>query len=82
MPGERVHTVVYPGKADTIAEVFGCPYCHGEAANAPRRCPVCKQLIPEKGYVIGRMFRKPERSHLHIVGCTECRKRPADYKKS
>ncbi|MBT3273589.1 MAG: hypothetical protein HN368_10555 [Spirochaetales bacterium] len=70
--GETVKTVVYPGKSDTIAEVFGCRYCFGDAAIAVRKCPVCKDTVPEDGYVVGRMFR--EGKHLHVVGCTRCRK--------
>ena len=71
--GETVKTVVYPAKGDTLAEVFGCPYCYGESAVAVRICPVCKKPIPEEGHVIGRMFK--EGRHLHVLGCTSCRKR-------
>ncbi len=70
--GETVKTVVYQGKSDTIAEMFGCVYCYGERAIAQRICPVCKDPVPEDGYVVGRMFR--EGRHLHVVGCTRCRK--------
>lgn len=71
--GETVKTVVYPAKGDTLAEVFGCPYCYGETATVPRICPVCKKPVPDDGYVIGRMFK--EGRHLHVLGCTACRKR-------
>lgn len=71
--GETVKTVVYSAKGDTLAEVFGCPYCYGESAIAVRKCPVCKKPIAEEGYVIGRMFK--EGRHLHVLGCTGCRKR-------
>ena len=72
---------MYSGKSDTIAEVFGCKYCYGDDSQAARICPVCRESLPKDGYVIGRMFRTPEKNHLHVVGCTICRKRPADYKK-
>lgn len=71
--GETVKTVVYTKKADTLAEVYGCPYCYGESATAVRTCPVCKKPVPENGCVIGRMFK--EGRHLHVLGCTGCRKR-------
>jgi len=71
--GEKVKTVVYSVKTDTLAEVYGCPYCYGENATALRICPVCKKPIAEDGYVIGRMFK--EGRHLHVLGCTGCRKR-------
>ena len=71
--GETVKTVVYPAEGDTLAEVFGCPYCYGDSAEAVRICPVCKRPIPEEGHVIGRMFK--EGRHLHVLGCTRCRKR-------
>lgn len=70
--GETVKTVVYPSKGDTLAEVFGCPFCYGETAVAVRICPVCKKPVPEDGFVIGRMFK--EGRHLHVLGCTGCRK--------
>ena len=71
--GETVKTVIYPAKGDTLAEVFGCPYCYGDTAAAVRICPVCKKPIPEEGHVIGRMFK--EGRHLHVLGCTSCRER-------
>ena len=71
--GELVKTVVYPGKINTLAEMFGCPYCYGEKATAVRICPVCNKPLSEDGYVIGRMFE--ERRRLHVIGCTGCRKR-------
>ena len=71
--GEKVRTVVYPAKGDTLAEVYGCPYCYGENATAVRICPFCKKPVPDDGFVIGRMFK--EGRHLHVLGCTLCRKR-------
>ncbi|MBN1686518.1 MAG: hypothetical protein JW852_07670, partial [Spirochaetales bacterium] len=70
--GETVKTIVYPSTGDTLAEVYGCPYCYGVNATAVRICPVCKKPVPDGGYVIGRMFK--EGRHLHVLGCTRCRK--------
>ena len=71
--GEKVKTVIYPAKGDTLAEVFGCPHCYGENADTVPICPVCKKPVPEEGHVIGRMFK--EGRHLHVLGCTRCRAR-------
>ena len=75
--GQRVHSVVYPGKSDKIVEIYGCPNCRPKtgSAKAERVCPVCKQTLEEKDYVVGRMFERPnEKKHLHVLGCTRCRK--------
>jgi hypothetical protein len=36
-------------------------------------CPVCNNVLPASGYVIARMFEKPGKKHVHVLGCTECR---------
>lgn len=78
--GETVHSVVFSGGAlakgsseDYLAHLFGCPYCHPANREHPRTCPVCTKIIPAGGYVIARMFEKPGRKHVHVLGCTECR---------
>ena len=78
--GETVHSIVYSegkrGRAeDSIAHMFGCPYCHPWNEEHQRECPVCHQTIPDGGYVIARMFEKPGKKHVHVLGCTECRKK-------
>ncbi|MFW6312483.1 MAG: hypothetical protein ACOC2N_01195 [Spirochaetota bacterium] len=60
---------------DYLAHLFGCPYCHPANDEHPRRCPACSRTIPPSGYVIARMFEKPGRKHVHVLGCTECRTR-------
>lgn len=72
---EKVHSVVYPGENDRLVEVFGCPYCYPANDDYPRTCPVCKEIIPPDGFLIGRMFYSGEKPHMHINGCTRCRKR-------
>lgn len=72
-----MQSVIYPGTGDRIVEVYGCPNCRpkGGSAKAARICPVCKQKLGEHDYVVGRMFeRESNRKHLHILGCTRCRK--------
>lgn len=58
---------------DYLAHLFGCPYCYPANEKHPRTCPVCSRTIPAEGYVIARMFEKPGRKHVHVLGCTECR---------
>lgn len=79
--GETVHTVVYgASKANTAdspserpAEIYGCPYCYPPNRDNPRICPVCKKTVPEDGFVMARMFERPEKRHVHVLGCTGCR---------
>lgn len=73
--GERVHSVVFPGKSDKLVEIYGCPHCRPTSgkATAQRICPVCKQELDEKGYLVARMFERADRKHVHVLGCTRCR---------
>ena len=61
---------------DYLAHLFGCPYCYPANAEHPRHCPVCHKTLPPDGYVVARMFDKPGRKHVHVLGCGNCRKRP------
>jgi uncharacterized protein YbaR (Trm112 family) len=75
--GQRVHSVVYPGKTDKLVEIYGCPNCRPKTGptKAARVCPVCRQTLADTDYVVGRMFqRSNKRKHLHVLGCTRCRK--------
>jgi hypothetical protein len=72
--GERVKTAVFPGGQGRLAHVFGCVRCLAPADAAKRFCPVCGDELRGDGYVIGRYFEKPGRSHLHVLGCTSCRR--------
>ena len=58
---------------EAMAHIFGCPYCYPPNAAHRRVCPVCNQVVPDDGYVIARMFEKPGRKHVHVLGCTLCR---------
>jgi hypothetical protein len=79
-PGERVHSKLYPGKGDRIMHIFGCPRCWPATPSAPRICPVCGREIGREGYAVARYFDRPgtpgggARPHIHVLGCTECRK--------
>ncbi|MBN2657809.1 MAG: hypothetical protein JXR86_12170 [Spirochaetales bacterium] len=78
--GETVHSHLFPGKPDGMMYIYGCPFCHREhprfkgGRDVQRICPFCKGKIPEKGWVIARVFEKPEKTHVHVLGCTVCRK--------
>jgi endogenous inhibitor of DNA gyrase (YacG/DUF329 family) len=86
--GERVHSVVFSGgpekkettgtrsgrPVDYLTHIFGCPYCYPANREVRRECPVCKKDVPDDGYVIARMFDKPVRKHVHVLGCTNCRR--------
>ncbi|MBU8913441.1 MAG: hypothetical protein KOO61_05410 [Spirochaetales bacterium] len=60
--------------ADYLTHIFGCPYCHPANPGHPRKCPVCEKIVPEDGHVIARMFDKPGKKHVHVLGCTQCRR--------
>lgn len=70
--GERVHSVLYPGKPDSMMEIYGCPYCEKPDAKNKRRCPVCKKELPSDAVIIARVFEKPGKKHVHVLGCTLC----------
>jgi predicted nucleic acid-binding Zn ribbon protein len=71
--GERVKSAAFPamGKLDRLMHISGCPYClEGER---PRTCPVCGVNLKPGEFLIARMFEKPGRSHVHVLGCSCCR---------
>jgi hypothetical protein len=73
--GERVKSSAFPdtGKTDRLMYINGCPYC----LNGERRrvCPVCGELLDNNETLIARIFDKPGRSHVHVLGCNKCRGR-------
>jgi hypothetical protein len=73
--GERVKSVVYPGKPYKVTHIFGCPSCYPANPLHKRICPVCEHELPRDGYLFGRMFERPGRKHVHIMGCTGCQVR-------
>lgn len=73
--GERVKSVLFPGKPDSIMEIHGCRYCYPPNKKVKRICPVCKKELGRESVVIARVFERPGRKHVHVLGCTECYKR-------
>lgn len=72
---KRVKSVLFPGKPDSMMEINGCPYCFPVNSEIVRLCPVCKKEVPGDGHVIARVFIKPNKKHVHVLGCTACYKR-------
>ena len=72
---KRVKSVLFPGKPDSMMEIYGCPYCYPVNSDIVRICPVCKKEVPKDGHVIARVFIKPNKKHVHVLGCTDCYKR-------
>ncbi|MBI9099127.1 MAG: hypothetical protein JEY91_11650 [Spirochaetaceae bacterium] len=80
LKGETVHSHLYPGKPDGMMYIYGCPFCYRdhprvkEKRDVVRTCPYCKAEIPDSGWVVARVFEKPQKTHVHVLGCTVCRK--------
>jgi hypothetical protein len=72
-PGELVKSVAFPsftGK-DRLMYISGCTYClNGERL---RSCPVCGRQLRDDEILVARMFDRPRRSHVHVIGCSHCR---------
>jgi uncharacterized protein with PIN domain len=73
--GENVHSVVYASSAqDKSTEIWGCPYCRPPKGREIRRCPRCESALSDKQYVLARTFQKPGKTHVHVLGCSNCYK--------
>jgi hypothetical protein len=74
-PGELVKSSAFPsvtGGQDRVMHIRGCVYClNGERH---RVCPVCGARLGTKDVLIARMFERPRRAHVHVLGCGRCRK--------
>jgi len=79
MPKERVHSILYTSNTDSIMHIFGCPFCYKDHPASKfnktliRKCPSCKKKLEENEYVIARLFEKPGKNHVHVLGCYRCR---------
>jgi hypothetical protein len=71
--GELVKSSAFPSLngRDRLMHIQGCIYCI--EGNRPRRCPVCDVVLKDDEYLISRIFERPGRSHVHIIGCNRCR---------
>lgn len=71
--GELVKSSAFPslnGK-DRLMHIRGCVYCI--EGKRPRRCPVCGVTLKDDEYLISRIFERPGRAHVHVIGCNRCR---------
>lgn len=73
--GEQIKSALFPGDKERVCHIFGCPHCHPYTEETVQRsCPVCKKTLPAEGYLIARLFERPNnKRHVHILGCTNCR---------
>jgi hypothetical protein len=73
--GERVKSKAFPsmGGADRMMHISGCMYCL--EGDRRRVCPVCGAVLREEEFLVARLFEKPIRSHVHVLGCTRCKLR-------
>ncbi|PKL09755.1 MAG: hypothetical protein CVV51_02170 [Spirochaetae bacterium HGW-Spirochaetae-7] len=74
-PGALVKSKVWKGtSSDKVMQIYGCPYCWPENTEYRRVCPVCEKVVPRGGYLIARYFEKPGHRHVHVLGCSGCRR--------
>ena len=71
--GERVKSSAFPsmGGYDRLMHISGCYYCL--EGDRRRICPVCKTELREEEFLVARLFEKPARSHVHVLGCSCCK---------
>jgi hypothetical protein len=73
--GQRVTSSAFPslGGADRLMHISGCVYCL--KGGRRRVCPVCGAVLREDEFLVARLFEKPVRSHVHVLGCSRCKMR-------
>jgi hypothetical protein len=74
--GDMVKTKAFPSMKeydkDRLMHIHGCVYCMD--GNRERLCPVCGKTLSVSDFLVARMFDRPHRrSHVHVLGCTQCR---------
>ncbi|MDR1574954.1 MAG: hypothetical protein LBS37_03010 [Treponema sp.] len=74
--GELIKSMAFPsltGGKDRFMHIRGCVYCL--EGDRRRLCPVCGASLLNNEILIARMFERPHRrSHVHVLGCSRCRK--------
>lgn len=74
-PGALVKSKVFKSSSeDKVMQIYGCPFCWPENTEYRRVCPVCEKVVPRAGYLIARYFEKPGKRHVHVLGCSGCRR--------
>lgn len=78
-PNERVHSHLFRNGEDSIMHIYGCPYCYKDhpkskfVVGTQRTCPACKKRVNDGEFIIARLFEKPGKNHVHVLGCYRCR---------
>ena len=73
--GDLVKTIAFPAakSSDRLMYIRGCPVCI--EGSIPRKCPVCKAKMTAADYLVSRMFeRRSRKNHIHVIGCSHCKK--------
>ncbi len=72
-PGQRVRSSAFPSMngSDRLMHINGCIYCL--SGERKRVCPVCGANLSIQDVLVARLFDKPGRSHVHVLGCSRCR---------
>jgi hypothetical protein len=75
-PGQLVKSAVYPpvNGTDRIMHIMGCSFCLEGEKRRRRVCPVCHKPIGDSEYLFARVFERPGKSHIHVLGCINCRR--------
>jgi hypothetical protein len=73
---EMIKTTAFPpmtpDSKDRLMHIHGCVYCMD--GKRERICPVCGKSIGVNDFLVARIFdRSIRRSHVHVLGCTQCR---------
>jgi len=80
---EKVHSVIYGSKGERLGtsiteamkvEIYGCPVCYPDNGMVKRICPVCKGELGAEDFLLGKIWLRNGKKHLHISGCTICLK--------
>jgi hypothetical protein len=73
--GQLVKSQAFPsltGGKDRLMYIHGCVFCID--GDRPRICPVCGDYLRGSDFLISRMFERPRRSHVHVIGCSRCKR--------
>jgi hypothetical protein len=72
---EMIKTRAFPpmaGENYRLMHIHGCVYCMD--GKRERVCPVCGKTLSVSDFLVARIFdRTRRRSHVHVLGCTQCR---------
>ncbi|MDR2516990.1 MAG: hypothetical protein LBC88_06375 [Spirochaetaceae bacterium] len=71
--GERVKSAAWPGipGQGRLMHISGCVFCLDGSRD--RKCPVCGAALLVDEVLVARIFDRPGRSHVHVLGCSHCR---------